>query len=420
MLSKCAVFLVLFLAVPKTSMPTYDYLYRNLVGQALNRFALTLIQPIHYSTEHVMRCLTPIHPGENGNHQSVMMEIGIRGFVFLANLASFPLTGTWWCLGGIVDAIGDSIKSKPYSQLKGLPQEKINTADTYTFFSLNACMFWGGLPIFFGGVRPARERMQDIADLIREKNADFLILQEVSYDPALALWDKINDLYPHGYTRIQPSSWLKIESCLFIASKYRIIGKPRCIPLPITSNINRVLFYFETDPFWVLTTYLDPGIDEEAMELRKKQMDVIVKVVAELEKTKPCIILGDFNIKREGKNDGEYRALIQENFYDSNASIPFSQSNATWTSLLSQYIWGKKDSKEDDFELLDYVLVNKESAHQMELDVELVQTFDLSTSQTKAKSISDHRGYFTRVLIKKWGVEPRVESRYSIGQKQSK
>ena len=400
MLSKCAVFLVFFLAVPKT-IPTNGCLYRNLMGETLNRFALCLIQPVHYSTELVMRSFTPLQPGERGNHRSSVMEVVRRGFACLVSVAAFPLTGTWWCLGGILDAIGDGIRSKPYSELEGLSREKINTDHTYTFLSLNTCMFWGGLPIFFGGVSPARDRMQEMAELIRQKNADFLILQEVSYDPALALWNNIKDLYPHGFSRIQPSSWFKIESCLFVASKYRIIGEPQCIPLPINSNITRVLFYFETDFFWVLATYLDPGMNEEDIAQRKKQVDVIVNVVAELEKKKPCIILGDFNIRRDGKKDEEYRALIQENFHDYQATIPFSSSTATWTSLLSQYVWGKKDPMSEDFELLDYVLVNKNSAEQLELKVELVPTFDLSTSQTKEKSLSDHRGYFTQLRIKK-------------------
>lgn len=379
-------------------MPTYDYLYQDLIGQGLNHVALNLIQPIHYSTEHVMRCFTPLHPGKHGNHQSAVMEIGIRGFICLLSVASFPLTGAWWCMGGILDAIGDSLRNKPYAQLEGLTQEKINTDHTYTFFSLNTCMFWGGLPIFFGGVSPARERIQDFANLIREKNADFLILDEVSYDPALALWDKIKDLYPHGYTRIAPTSWLKIESCLFVASKYRIIGKPQCISLPAVSNINRVLFCFETDSFWVLTTFLDSGVQEEDIAMRKKQMDLIIDKINELKKKKPCILLGDLNIQQE---DEEYLALIQPHFHNPKAATLFNESTATWTSLLSQYIWGKKHPLERDYELIDYVLVDKESADQMELDVQLVQTFDLTTSETKAKSLTDHRGYFTKMRVMK-------------------
>lgn len=365
------------------------------IGEAISDFGFQLIKPMHYSSEQILRCFTPIHPGEFGNHDSKLVEIIVRVCVFaLCSLLS-PLTLALWSLGGLLDFVGTCLKSTPFTYLQGGGQEKIDGRSFYQFFSLNACLFWGGLPIPFGGVVPARGRIEQIGNLIRAEDADFVILQEVSYGPALALWERIKDKYAHGFTRIAPSPWTMMETSLFVASKYPIIGQPQFLPLPTNSSFKRGLFCFETKDCWICTTHLESGDGEASIRMRARQMDLIVTKINELKKEKPYVFLGDLNIARIRVNDEEY-ALIQNQFHDPYGDRPFSKETATCTNLLIDHNWGKRSSSDADFELLDYVLVDKKFPTCVK-KIDLVPTFDLSTSATIAKAPTDHRGLRTQI-----------------------
>lgn len=366
------------------------------IGEALSDFGFQLIKPMHYSTEQILRCFTPIHPGEFGNHDSKFVEIIIRVSVFVLCSLLSPLTLALWSIGGLLDFAGNCLKSTPYTYLQGIGQEKINAHSPYRFFTLNACLFWGGLPIPFGGVVPARGRIQQIADLIRVEDADFVILQEVSYGPALALWEQIKDKYAHGFTRVAPNPWTMMETCLFVASKYPIIGQPQFLPLPTNTSFKRGLFYFETKDCWVCTTHLESGDGEASIKTRVEQMDLIVAKLNELKKEKPFVLLGDLNITRTGTSDEEYTALIQKQFHDPYGDRPFSEETATCTNRLIDHNWGKRSSNDPDFELIDYVLVDKKFPNCVD-KIDLVSTFDLSSSATMAKAPTDHRGLRTQI-----------------------
>lgn len=375
--------------------PQFSLTVSEQIGEALSDFAFQLLKPVDYSMEQILRCFTPIHPGEFGNHDSELVEVIIRVSVFVLCSLLSPLSIALWGIGGLFDFVGTCLKSTPYTYLQGAGPEKINTDASYRFFSLNACLFWGGLPIPFGGVMPAHARIEQIGDLIHREDADFVVFQEVSYGPALALWDKIKNKYAHGFTRIAPNPW-KMETCLFVASKYPIIGQPQFIPLPTNTSFNRGLFYFETKNCWVCTTHLESGDGRDSVETRAQQMKLIVKKLNQLGMQKPCVLLGDLNIARTGAKDDEYTNLIQKQFHDPYGSRPFSQATATCTNRLIKHNCGTAKSTDPDFELIDYVLIDKEFEKCVK-KIQLVPTFDLSSPATMAKAPTDHRGLRTQI-----------------------
>lgn len=398
MLKKCAFFLALiFVFFPLHESIKLNRSY-DTIGQTLNTISMHLVRPIHYSTESLIRCFMPIYPTELVGCENTSVELSRRIISFLHGSIALPLVSNMWLLGGAIDTVADSLERRPYNKLIGGANNKIKEDGSYTFLSLNSCLFWGCLPMFFGGLSPARERVNAIAGMILKENADFVLMQEVSYESACAIWKKIKNHYKYGFTRIGPNFWLKMESGLFVASKFPIIGEAQYVKFPSNSNMSRGLFYFETDACWVFNTHLDVGEDKENILLRKQQMDLIVKEMEKYKSKKPCLLFGDLNITRTGLEDREYKSLILQNFYDPCEKYPVNDETATWTKLLADHAWGKSDPKSPDYELVDYVLMNKESVNRVELQVRLVPTFDLTSPN---KCPTDHRGYKTKMAIKK-------------------
>ena len=68
-----------------------------------------------------------------------------------------------------------------------------------TLMTWNACMFYGGLPMAFGGVSPAFDRIGEVATVIKDHKPEILALQEMSYGPALALYKQLKDEYSHFF-----------------------------------------------------------------------------------------------------------------------------------------------------------------------------------------------------------------------------
>lgn len=382
MFKKCAI--LLFFLSTTSSHDNYEQL-----GQTLNTISLHLIRPIHCSTENIVRCFMPIYEEELDGRQTISGEFAKRIVSGLHSTIALPLISSMWLLGGVLDTAGDCIQQKPYTKLPGSTTVANGSEGVYTFFSLNSCMFWGCLPLVFSGVSPARERIPFMSGMILKEDADFVLLQEVSYESAKAIWKRIKNRYRYGFTRIGPNFWLKMESGLFIASKYPILGEPHYLPFSSNSPMSRGLFFFETEPCWIFTTHLDDG-GKGNETLRHEQMALIVAEIKKRSGTKPCLLFGDLNISRGQGEDREYQNEILQYFYDPCQTHPLGDETATWTKLLVEHAWGKSNPDDPDYERVDYVLLDKGSAGKVELKARLVPTFDLTSPN---KCPTDHRGY---------------------------
>lgn len=354
------------------------------IADGLNWLTLKLYAPTHYSSENIIHSfMTPIRPGEFGNEDSAWLEVASRVFQVVVSVLLIPVAAPASILGIGLDFLGSCVQPKPYTYMRGSAKEKIDDGDFSKFFSLNACMFWGGLPILFGGVRPASDRIDEIADIIRKQDPDVLVMQEMSFAPARDLYAKLKSSYAHFYTRIGTNP-ARMESCLFVACKYPVCSEPVFVPFPEQNGIRRGVFCIETPTKWVLTTHLESGGSKESKRLRKEQLALINQTIIRLQErsNKPWVLLGDLNVDRADGSDEVATSGIGAEYY-----YPRSLES-TCTNLLTAYAKGEKEPEKAS-EAVDYALVDERIFRNFHVEEEIVSTYDL---KNKGLASSDHKG----------------------------
>lgn len=187
--------------------------------------------------------------------------------------------------------------------------------DPKKFLSFNVCMMQGGLPIVFGGMRPAAQRMEKLAQFINDQDADIVCLQEMAFDSSVELIKRIKDQYFNFYYRIGPNPF-RMESALFWASKQAPIQEPQFIPYNVPGmqwGFKRGFFVTEFTNQIVITTHLNPGQDRGVV--RTEQIKKIVEYIQQKKMTKQLFLMGDFNIESK---DTEAQELLKQHFANFN------------------------------------------------------------------------------------------------------
>jgi endonuclease/exonuclease/phosphatase family metal-dependent hydrolase len=376
-----------------------NYTFQENVGFSLNWVALQCLKPMHYASElFIHSYFTPIRPGEFGNLSTETLEKVSRAFKFVFCVISCPVAIVGLALSYALDSLGDYMTQKSYMRLIGNAEEKEetptfiseNTKPVDRFMTLNACMLWGGLPILFGGVKPARERIDPMAELVLAQNSDVVVMQEASFESGLFLWDKLKHAYAQGFTRIGPMPGLALDSGLFIASKFPIVKEPVFHPLPSNKLIQRGVFYFETEKRAVFVTHLEDGDEPEDAAMRKVQIAEIAKIMKNTQKetNKQCLLLGDLNIQLKHATDDEYMTSgISSHFVNDAIPVDVTEETSTCTNRLTAYAKGG-EVEGDPFKHVDYAL-RLRTIFGSHLSVEQVPTYDLSQPD---KALSDHKG----------------------------
>ena len=229
--------------------------------------------------------------------------------------------------------------------------------------TFNACMFQGGLPYVLGGLPPASERLDELELLIRKKDPDILLLQEMAHPPSMKLYERIKDLYPHFFVRIGPNPPL-MESGLFLASKHPI-ENAGFIPFEGQCSILRGSFWIETPDAVVFTSHMEAG--EKNNHMRVDQLKKIKEMMATF--NKPCFLLGDFNIDRYVKGSYE-ECRIARDFHD-----PVPAGTPTCTTKLEAIMRGttvpEQPDEQDDYTLL----LRRSDQDHFRLKVEIEDTY---------------------------------------------
>ena len=103
--------------------------------------------------------------------------------IVLATLGMIPAI-----LGNFLTAAANTLKSHQFTYLhtNAPPSEHIKKA-----LHLNVCMLPGGLPISFGGMSPANERVDSLINFTVEQKAEIIAFSEVSRTISSPLFNKL-------------------------------------------------------------------------------------------------------------------------------------------------------------------------------------------------------------------------------------
>ena len=362
------------------------------------------------------RIFSPIMPGKYGQKETSSQELFYRAILSLrlvplgclaltSGLASMPLR---------FFGIHLQRNEQPFSlfQLpqkgKSLPKEK-----KASLFSLNVCGIGGGFPLTHGGILPWNQRFNQIINLVKDKDPDFVCLQEI-HDTVLGARLRFT-LTEKGYStfcyNMSPQNF-GADSGLFFATKYDI-QNPSFTPfskkdvLNEVRHVNKGFFSVElidnstNKPFCrIYTTHLQHSQDDSnptknEQNVRKNQMNQILLHMQEKHKENalPTLLTGDLNmgnIEFSQHNPNFYNAFLEKNSENPfTAATQLLKAAAKNLSLSSS----EKSSSGKKTHLLDHTLVWKPTdassdSYKKALSyTESISTFDLEKPD---KALSDH------------------------------
>lgn len=270
---------------------------------------------------------------------------------------------------------------------------KVGSLEQVKQFSLltwNVCCMSGGLPILYGGVAPAQQRIQRIAEKILSADPDIICLQEMEDEACtLRLIELLSDKYHDFYFNIAPRRLVKSGSGLMVASKIRL-QEPTFHLFKAATRAqkwaNKGFFAFtfsmQDQHIHVINVHLQPSkIDQHPTppekSVRESQIQQILKKVAQTQKTTLHLVVGDFNIV-SGSEEHQTSSIRQ--FEDLSAKI----SDATWIDY---------SEKKEVTHKLDYILAKGNFLNQ---NTQLIACFDVKNPQ---KALSDHQALSTCVSL---------------------
>lgn len=284
----------------------------------------------------------------------------------------------------------------PYQELKG-KAKPINNK-TITVLNWNVCFFPSNLSLFFGGVLPWPERIENVAKMILSNKPNLVCLQEVfSKEAALKLYELLKDNYAYFYIHIgvKPFGFnpdlFGMSSGLFIASNYKL-ENPTYVPFNDTSRSHGYGFFVANiDTLTIISTHLTPGTETTDQSIRSAQMNQILKFADDHLASNHIFLCGDLNIESKSP---EYNKIVFPNFDD-------YSNNLGWTCLeLSDFWWKARqnvkvfNSLKIPKETIDYVLKIKGPALVLDVSTKLIQANNPKAPQD---ALSDHQALFSTI-----------------------
>ncbi len=358
-------------------------------------FASLLTEPVCKAHElfrrlYVVDELNPTASKTSNWARKFFLGVGIVASSFLSLGTAVP--------GAALRGIASHLEKEPFIYYQGKLSNKI-LEEGFSLLSWNICCVGGGYSISDGGVMPWNFRIDNIIEEIVKKDPDLLSLYEVMDTAAgFYLYERLQEKYAHFYFNIGPRA-IGPSSGIFVASKAKIIN-PEFTPFPKQMLVGRTkisekgVFSFdiqvEGKKIKVYATHLQHSEqpqypNEEEVEARKKEMELIVKKVNQ--EAGNVIVTGDLNLDNAEYENSFWKETFQNLPIDENAS-------KTWggDEFCARMV-GKKDSGPLN---LDYTLITKES--EITGTTSLVETGYADTTFT-IDALSDHRGLLSRFKI---------------------
>ncbi len=229
-------------------------------------------------------------------------------------------------------------------------------------------------------------RVDEIADYLKNSGADILVLQEVFHGKARRnLKKQLNKIYPYQ-TKKGPVSWVGIPSGVVFFSKMPILSEKR-ISFSFAKGADRlakkgaIIATFEKNGqrISIIGTHLQAGKEKSASKIRDSQLHEISKAVHEVDSTSVLIYAGDFNIRKEGR----MFSLLKEKLNFKNPRL-LEESTIKATANFSDHDLYKGKGKPS---WIDFILVRKSSkVEQKALWIEEPR----GKKKRKNKRLSDH------------------------------
>jgi endonuclease/exonuclease/phosphatase family metal-dependent hydrolase len=245
------------------------------------------------------------------------------------------------------------------------------------FMTFNVCMMPGILATMFGSMTPASQRIEGLSQFILDQGADIVCLQEMTFDPATQLIEKLKGTYRYFYYRIGPNP-LGMENALFWASKYPLVKDPVYIPFNVPNmqkGFRRGFFVAELQDRYVIMTHLDPHSGKG--DVRAAEIQAIIDYKNANLTTKPVILIGDLNIERE---DTRALELLQNNFSNFDRDAVEKGSESTCLDNIPSVV--RAPNTPSKYTYIDHILLSDQKISQV-----VVRALNRKDIQA---SLSDH------------------------------
>ena len=312
----------------------------------------------------------------------------------------------WFCFLAIFSTLFSLEGKEEYVYLLGHAEEKMGDG-RFSLVTWNICALTGNYPTHYGGVRPAKKRVDEIADFLLKTDADIVCLQEAhDHKVSKLLFEKLKEIYPYFVINIGKDSLIQFNSGLFVASKFPIdnfdftpfVNKGR------QRGIKKGFFAFkvmsENQPIaYVVATHLQPNKTAKDAEIRLRELKLVHnKLLQDItlnEGSYPRIVCGDLNIDRLNSQESSH-SLIQDLFFDPLLLEQYDGIPVTCTNYLTYFSKTKNPVSENEFvdepdESIDYCLILKTESQPI-FETKIIEAFD----KTKPKyAISDHHAILT-------------------------
>ncbi len=339
------------------------------IAERMNQLANEMQRAFWYFAQNVHRyVVNPLHEDDLINSVAKRFfgggvhAVGALFGAFLA-VAGFALKG-----------LSNRFHSREFTYWEGQGEEV--RPEKPKVLHLNACMFPGGLPYAFGGVRTAGKRMKELKAFIEDIHPDIFFLCEFSQTLSGKLFEYFREDYRHFFVNVG-SNAKGMDASMTVVSREAIINEPKFFPSMVRAEGDQKAFYrgffhIETKELSYLYVHLYPKETDRAKEIRQEQLVEIKKLTEDYANGKIWVVLGDINIKR---GSAGHRAMLKMGFRD-----------VVWEQYgdIETCINGLEEGEKRNPESLDAFLVIGEGLQ--------VETKVHNTYEDPRKALSDHKG----------------------------
>lgn len=228
--------------------------YRDGVCEAISSFASRVIQLNCFCKRGVLQTFTPIHVGEYGQANSLVLEVAYRAMRFAIATPTWMGTLLFSTCASMMAAVANGIHSRSYRVTCGTFDGELSKKPK--LFLLNPRMLSGLNPLKKGGVALGGERFDRLVSTIRDNNPDIVFLPEIDRWNASSLTGLLKDQYQFFFTGMGEKA-LGEDASFFIAFRGELVKPPEYISFKKQGGfMERGYFIMETVDRVYVSTYL--------------------------------------------------------------------------------------------------------------------------------------------------------------------